>query len=184
MLCYAYHGDLDALGHQYGPGSDPWRHQLGHVDQLAAALAERLPPEGLLVVTADHGMVAVGEDDRVDLDTEPSLWEGVRMVGGEARVRHVHTTPGATDDVLAAWRERLGDRAWILRRDQAVEAGWFGPVVADHLLPRIGDLVVAARGTLGLTRSRVESRLSGFVGQHGSLTAEEQLVPLLAFRRR
>ncbi|WP_418154397.1 alkaline phosphatase family protein [Actinoalloteichus caeruleus] len=182
VLCYAYHGDLDALGHLHGPGSDPWRHQLAHVDQLAAAVAGRLPADGMLVVTADHGMVSIGEDDRVDLDTEAPLREGVRMIGGEARVRHLHTEPGATADVLAAWRERLGDRAWIVRRDQAVEADWFGPVVADHLRPRIGDLVVAARGTLGLTRSRAESRLSGFVGQHGSLTAEEQLVPLLAFR--
>ncbi|MGH3992101.1 MAG: alkaline phosphatase family protein, partial [Pseudonocardiaceae bacterium] len=42
-LCYAYHGDLDLLGHVYGVGSLPWRLQLGHVDRLAAAIAEGLP---------------------------------------------------------------------------------------------------------------------------------------------
>jgi predicted AlkP superfamily pyrophosphatase or phosphodiesterase len=182
-LCYAYHGDLDVLGHIYGPGSDPWLHQLAYVDLLAATIADRLPPGGLLVVTADHGMVQVAAEDRVDLDNEPRLTAGVRTLGGEARARHVYTQRGATDDVLDAWQEQLGDRAWILRRDDAIAAGWFGPRVVDRVRPRIGDLVVAARETLALTRSRAERRLSGFVGQHGSLTPQEQLVPLLAFRK-
>ncbi|WP_309116214.1 alkaline phosphatase family protein [Saccharothrix sp.] len=28
-FCYAYHADLDTLGHVYGPGSDPWRRWCG-----------------------------------------------------------------------------------------------------------------------------------------------------------
>jgi hypothetical protein len=183
-LCYAYHGGLDVLGHVYGPGSDPQRHQLAYVDQLAARIADGMPPGAVLVVTADHGMVEVGPDDRVDIDEEPLLQEGVRMLGGEARARHVYTRSGATDDVFGAWRGLLGDRAWILRRDDAIAAGWFGPRVAEHVRPRIGDLVVAARGTLALTRGRAEKRLSGFIGQHGSLTPREQLVPLLAFQKQ
>jgi hypothetical protein len=181
-FCYAYHADLDVLGHVYGPGSDPWRRQLAHVDHLAAATAAGLPRGGMLVVTADHGMVAVGDEDRVDFDTQPLLQDGVRLLGGEARVRHVYTESGAADDVLHAWQEVLGERAWILRRDEAIEAGWFGPQVAGYVCPRIGDLVVAARGTFAVVRSMVEPRLSRFIGQHGSLTAEEQLIPLLVAR--
>jgi Type I phosphodiesterase / nucleotide pyrophosphatase len=178
-FCYAYHGDLDVLGHVYGPGSDPWRHQLAYIDHVIAAIAARLPRGSVLVVTADHGMVAVTEEGRVDFDTEPALQEGVRMLGGEPRVRHIYTEFGATDDVLHAWYEMLGGRAWILRRDEAIAAGWFGPQVAGYIRPRIGDLVVAAQGTLAVVRSTVEPRLSRFTGQHGSLTAEEQLIPLL-----
>src|SRR5262249_44737336 len=61
-LSYAYHGDLDLLGHVYGPGSPPWRLQLSHVDRLAAAIAAGLPDRTALIVTADHGMVHVPED--------------------------------------------------------------------------------------------------------------------------
>ena len=43
-LVYGYHADLDALGHEYGPGSLPWRMQLSAVDRLAALVAENLPP--------------------------------------------------------------------------------------------------------------------------------------------
>jgi hypothetical protein len=178
-FCYAYHADLDLLGHHYGPGSDPWRYQLAYVDQLAATIAAGLPKNGMLVVTADHGMVAVDEEDRVDYDSEPALRDGVRMLGGEARVRHVYTESGATEDVWNAWRGVLGDHALVLRRDEAIEAGLFGLRVADYVRPRIGDVVVAAQGTLAVVRSTVEQRSSRYSGHHGSLTIEEQLVPLL-----
>lgn len=182
-FCYAYHAELDLLGHVYGPGSAAWCYQLGAVDRLAATLADGLPPDGLLVVTADHGMVAVPEADRVDLDADPRLLAGVRLLGGEARARHVYAEPGAAADVLAAWREVLGDRAWVLSRAEAVAAGWFGPAVAEHALPRIGDVVAAARGTTALVRLGVEPTVSRLVGQHGSLTPDEQHIPLLTYQR-
>lgn len=181
-LCYAYHADLDVLGHAYGPGSDPWRLQLAHIDRLAATVAERLPPEGMLVVTADHGMVTIKKEDRIDFDAQPELQDGVRMLGGEPRARHVYTEPGATDDVLHRWRAVLGEHAWTLRREDAIAAGWFGPQVAGHVRDRIGDVVVAARENIAVIRSAVEPRLSRFVGHHGSLTAAEQLIPLLVFQ--
>jgi hypothetical protein len=181
VFCYAYHADLDFLGHVYGPGSGAWRRQLRVVDVLAAALAEELPPGGRLVVTADHGMVAARE--RIDVDVEAGLLEGVALLAGEPRVRHVHTVPGAAADVQAAWAERVGAGAWVARREEALAAGWFGPRVAPSVLGRIGDVVVAARGDLVVVRSREEAVMSALVGQHGSLTAAEQWVPLLQVHR-
>lgn len=181
-LCYAYHGDLDQLGHLYGAGSLPWRLQLAQIDQLAAAIAEGLPPGTQLVIIADHGMVTVPEDARLDFDLEPALQAGVHQLGGDPRARYVYTEPGATADVLATWRELIGDRAWIRTREEAIAAGWFGPVVDDHVRGRIGDLVVAARTPFAVVRSHVSPRVSSLIGHHGSLTPEEQLIPLLVYR--
>lgn len=175
-FCYAYHGDLDHVGHLYGPGSLPWRLQLSHVDRLVAAIAERLPGGTLLAVVADHGMVTV--TDPVDADAEPALSGGVRVLAGDPRARHVHAVPGAAPDVQAAWSEVLGSRAWVVSREEAVTAGWFGPV-ASPVAERIGDVVVAARGGTGVLRRVAEPRESALVGHHGSLTAAEQLVPFL-----
>ncbi|WP_298180846.1 nucleotide pyrophosphatase/phosphodiesterase family protein [Saccharomonospora sp.] len=180
-FCYAYHGDLDFMGHVYGPGSPQWRLQLRQVDRLVESLVENLPQDAALAVVADHGMVAL-DDTVVDADAEPALLEGVRALAGEVRARHVYAVDGAVDDVFAAWSETLGERAWVLRRQDAVERGWFGPV-AEYVLPRIGDIVVAARGRSGVLRRRREPLESGLVGQHGSLTREEQLVPLAVAER-
>ena len=176
-VCYAYHGDLDLVGHRYGPGSLPWRLQLQLVDRLVAMIAERLPAGALLVVVADHGMVEL--TDPVDADADERLRAGVGVIAGDVRARHVHAAPGAAADVLATWREVLGPRAQVLARADAVAAGWFGPIVADGVRERIGDVVVAAQGGAGVLCRIAEPRESAMVGHHGSLTDAEQLVPFL-----
>lgn len=178
-LCYGYHADLDAMGHLHGPGSLAWRMQLAQVDRLVQRIAEDLPPGAVLAVTGDHGMVAV---DRIhDADTDDALRQGVLLLGGDARARHIYARPGAADEVLAAWRSVLGDDAWVVPGAQAVADGWFGPV-APAMRGRIGDVVVAARGTAAVVRSEAEPLISRMPGQHGSLTTAEQLVPLLLVR--
>ena len=178
-FCYGYHGEVDLLGHLYGPGSPAWRMQLRQVDRLVESLVEGLPPGGLLAIVADHGMVAVEDDDVVDIDECPALLDGVQAIGGEPRARHVYIEDGAADAVLSVWRERLGDRAWVASRDEAIEAGWFGGPVRDEVRARIGDVVAAARREATMVRRTVEPMESSLVGHHGSLTDAEQRIPLL-----
>jgi Type I phosphodiesterase / nucleotide pyrophosphatase len=178
-FCYGYHGDLDLIGHLHGPGSEAWRMQLRQVDRLIESVVEGLPPGGLLVVVADHGMVTVHPEDVVDIDACASLAHGVLDIGGEARARHVYAADGAVDDVLAAWRATVADRAWVVTRDEAIDAGWFGTRIGDDVRPRIGDVVAAARGSAALVRRKVEPMESALIGQHGSLTTAEQRIPLL-----
>ena len=174
QLVYGYHADLDMLGHGHGPGSLPWRLQLRQIDGLAALVAEALPSDALLLVTADHGMVAV--DRTFDADTHPDLRRNVAAVGGDGRARHVYARPGAAADVLATWRSVLGDAGWVVPGEQAIAEGWFGPL-GPHVVDRIGDVVVAARGSAAVTRTVAEPVISKLPGQHGSLSAEEQLDP-------
>lgn len=179
QLVYGYHSHLDTMGHVYGPGSLQWRLQLRQVDRLVETVASMLPPDALLAVTGDHGMVTM--TTTFDADTHPDLQAGVRQLSGEPRARHVHVDPGAAEDVLATWQEVLGDAAWTLSREQAIDEGWFGPV-ASQFADRIGDVVAAARDNAGVIRSQGEKFLSGLPGQHGSLSSAEQLVPLLVAR--
>ncbi|MGV0718369.1 nucleotide pyrophosphatase/phosphodiesterase family protein [Mycolicibacterium sp. XJ662] len=178
-FCYGYHSELDLLGHLYGPGSQAWRMQLRHVDRLVESILEEMPPGGLLAVVADHGMVSAEPADIVDIDSRNQLLSGVQAVGGEPRARHVYVDDGALDDVLAAWQGVLADRAWVVSRDQAIDAGWFGERVSDAVRPRIGDVVAAARGSAVMVRREVEPMESSLIGHHGSLTLAEQTVPLL-----
>ena len=171
-----YHSDLDSTGHRYGTGSRDWRFQLRFVDLLAERIASVLPEGAALYVTADHGMV--DPTDRVDFDETPALQAGVAMLGGDARCRYVYTAPGAEADVLASWRETLGDRAWVFSRDEAVRAGWFGQVEPE-LAPRIGDVVAVPFTDMAIIASQRERMASLMVGMHGSMVSAEQLVPLL-----
>ena len=71
------------------------------------------------------------------------------------------------------------DRAWVVSRDEAIEAGWFGVAVRDEVRVRIGDVVAAARDSATMVRRTVEPVESSLVGHHGSLTSAEQRIPLL-----
>jgi hypothetical protein len=179
---YAYHPGLDFHGHMTGPGSGGWLRELAEVDAAIHAIADRLPPGAALFVTGDHGMVTLTPDQKIDVADEPVLMAGVRFLAGEARARHVLAVDGAERDVLAIWQDEFGDRMWVVSRDEAIDAGWFGPVVVDRARRRIGDVVAAARGRIGVFQREVDPLQAMLVGHHGSLTDAERLVPCAVWR--
>src|SRR5207247_2398618 len=86
--------------------------------------------------------------DKFDVDEHPDLRSGLALLGGEPRARHLYARRGAAADLLAAWREALGDRAWVMSRDEAIKEGWFGSV-DEAMASRIGDVVAAPPGPAG-----------------------------------
>jgi hypothetical protein len=181
-LVYAYHADLDLIGHVRGIESDAWGLQLSAIDTAAGALAERLPAGAVLVVTGDHGMIDVPDGGRIDVDEVDGLMTEVSVLAGEPRMRHVHAVKGAAADVLATWREALADRFWVAAREEAIEGGWFGPRVPARIRARIGDVIVASRGPEVLVQRSVDPLQAGLLGHHGSALPAEQLVPFAVVR--
>jgi hypothetical protein len=177
-VTYVYDGDLDWTGHRYGVDSPQWRAQLAAIDASIEQLREALDPGVRLLVVADHGMIDSPPEARTDVDEHLELRSGVWLFGGEARFRHLYCASGAVEDVMATWRERLGDHAHVLSRDEAIERGWFGPV-ASQVRPRLGDVVVAARGDHAVVSTADFPYENMLVGLHGSLTAAEMEIPIL-----
>ncbi|MGH3368245.1 MAG: alkaline phosphatase family protein [Nocardioidaceae bacterium] len=177
-LVYVYDSDLDGTGHRDGCESEAWRHQLATVDAFAQRLREAVPADTLLVITGDHGMVDVAPGDRLDVDTEPELAEGVLLIGGEARFRHLYCRSGSVDEVAERWRTRMGEDALVLTRAEAIAAGWFGGVRRE-VEPRLGDVLVACMGPVAVLSTERFPHETSLIGLHGSLTVEEMVVPLL-----
>jgi predicted AlkP superfamily pyrophosphatase or phosphodiesterase len=182
-LTYLYVSELDTVAHASGWESAAWTAELeeldGEVSRLSAALGRN---DGILV-TADHGVIDVPHTAHVLFDTVPELVDGVKYVGGEPRCLQLYLedrSSAVADRLASVWREVEGERAWIATREEAIGAGWFGGTVAEDVLPRIGDVIVAARRRIAYYDSRDLSQ-SGrtMIGQHGSLTPEETRVPLI-----
>ena len=178
-LVYGYHPDLDRWGHEDGVDSPSWRAAAREVDNLLERLVDDLPPGCALLVTADHGQLNVPQSQRIDIADDPALAAGLTAVAGEPRVRYLHVEDGALADVQATWREVLGERAWVLTRAEAIEAGWYGPVPPEHA-GRIGDVVVICQDRYAVLASGWEPpAVKTLVAFHGSVTAAEMTVPLL-----
>ncbi|MGL5864555.1 MAG: alkaline phosphatase family protein [Dermatophilaceae bacterium] len=178
-LVYVYWGELDKVGHVHGCTSWQWGEQLETIDRELARLADALPDDCSLTITADHGMVDVPQDARVDVAADPRLAAGVEVVSSEPRAPHLWVAPGAVADVLAAWRAVLGSRAEVVERDDAVARGWFGEV-RPEVRGRIGDVVVTTGAAFAVVDSRrARPELLALIGLHGSLTDDEVSVPVL-----
>ena len=183
-LVYLYWGDIDKIGHVHGSDSRQWVEELEEVDAQLARLATLLPADTSLHVTADHGMVDVPLDARPDLAADAELDAGVRHVSGEPRCLQLHVQPGSLEDVLATWRARLGADAHVVTGEEAIAAGWFGPV-EDRVRPRIGDVIAAMTGPVAVVDSRRHRpELRELLGVHGSITADEVAIPWLTLPAR
>ena len=184
-LVYLYVPELDMIAHRAGWESDEWTAALEELDGEVRRLDEALGADEGLLVTADHGVLDVAEKGRVVFGGQAALVDGVRHVAGEPRCLQLHFEPDASDALraatVAAWREAESHRSWVVTREEAVEAGWFGPV-DEAVLPRIGDLLVAARKGVVYYDGRSTGGAAGsMIGQHGSWSSEETQVPLRRF---
>ena len=180
QVVYCYERMLDHDGHGHGVGSWQWLERLVQVDDMVAHLAAQLPPDTCLLVTGDHGMVNVPDEHKIVAEDEPAL-AGCRHIGGEARFRQLYCADPTR--IAGAWGEFMGERAHVVTRTQALDAGWFGPSVDKRVIPRIGDVLVAMREDWGVMTAAFPGEFS-LVGMHGSLTAEEMVVPLFSFDPR
>lgn len=177
-LTYVYDSDLDWTGHKFGVASTQWLQQLAMVDAEAEQMRDALPHSVRLLVVADHGMVDSEISSRVDVDEVLELRDGVALLGGEARFRHLYCSRGSVDTVVATWREVLGEKALVLTRDDAIARNWFGEV-APGVLPRVGDVLVACRDDAAVVSTADFPYEKLLVGMHGSLTPAEMLIPIL-----
>ncbi len=174
-LGYFYERQLDHAGHEHGTGSPAWLRALESADALVAELRAGLPSDVVILVTGDHGMVDVPLSRRLVVEDEPELLAGVTALAGEGRFRQLMTA--RPEHLAVRWRDRLGDRAWVRTRDEAIAEGWFGEV-SPRLAGRFGDVLVAMADD-GAVMTRTLPKELELVGMHGSLTPAEVEVPLL-----
>ncbi|MDG2112759.1 MAG: alkaline phosphatase family protein [Actinomycetota bacterium] len=174
---YSYYDGLDKVGHVHGVDqSSHYLDELQFVETLVERLVSALPPGVELLVTADHGMVEVGDRLRQVCPEALSL---TASTSGEARFMWLHARQGAAADLLEAAAPHSDD-GWVVGIEQVLDEGWFGPVVNHEARMRLGDVALVAREPIAFVEPNTSDG-SWLVGRHGGLTAEEMYVPLLRY---
>ncbi|HEU4841507.1 MAG TPA: alkaline phosphatase family protein [Ilumatobacteraceae bacterium] len=175
---YAYYGGVDKTAHERGFG-DFYEAELRYADRLVGDLLDVLPPGAVLLVTADHGQVQVGDNVIIP---DRALLDMVAQQSGEGRFRWWHARHGSVDDLAKAAAERYEDVAWVVTREQVIDEHWFGPSIAAPMAARLGDVALVPHAPVTFF-DPADSGPFELVCRHGSLTSAEVLVPLLAGRR-
>jgi hypothetical protein len=175
-VAYVYIAELDMAAHASGVASNQWIRRLEELDGFVADLRRRLAPNDGLLITADHGVIDVPASRHLVVPMGSALLEGV-AVGGEPRFLHLYSEDQS--ETLERWRESEGHRSYVVSRDEAIGAGWFGPV-EGFVRERIGDVLVTPRGeTVYYIEGQATSQSLAMVGQHGGLSRAETLVPII-----
>jgi predicted AlkP superfamily pyrophosphatase or phosphodiesterase len=176
QFVYAYYGGIDKIAHERGFGAY-YEAELRAADRLVGDIIEQLSPGSVLLVTADHGQVEVG--DRI-VHPSKELLSHVVFQSGEGRFRWLHARKGAVTQLFEAARDEVGDLAWVVTREKMLDEQWFGPTVAPPIAARLGDVALVPHAPVSFFDA-ADSGPFELVCRHGSLTSAEVLVPLLAY---
>lgn len=175
---YLYINDLDAAGHEFGVGSPEWIDALTMADDFVGLVRQNLPAGVRFTITSDHGMLNAQEKIMID----GQLIRDVTLIGGEPRARHIYVTEGRERYVQSAWHAKLGAKAQVLLKSEAIEQELFGADPTPQTLERMGDLVVIPRDEMVLIEPARKHLEGAMVGHHGGLTEVERSIPLVSFQ--
>ena len=161
---YAYYGGIDKTAHERGFG-EFYDAELRFADRLVGDVLDVLPPGAVLLVTADHGQVEVG--DRI-IEPDADLLAMVAQQSGEGRFRWWHARPGrrrrprqgrrrALRGRRLGGHQRADDRRALVRPDAGAADG--GPARRRRpRRPRAGQL--PRPGRLRAVPARLPARLA------------------------
>ncbi|MEY4067808.1 MAG: hypothetical protein RLZZ332_144 [Actinomycetota bacterium] len=176
---YCYYDGVDKIAHERGFG-EFYDAELLAADRLVADIATSLPKDAVLLVTADHGQVMVGSNT---MQLAPDVTRHLSHQSGEGRFRWLHVNSSRVDEVVAAARSQHGDVAWVMTRDEMIDAGYFGPRVTDVVRRRMGDVAVMAKADVSFD-DPADKTYFELQCRHGSMTSAEIDVPFLGVAGR
>ena len=175
---YLYYPRVDAFAHDRGPEDEVVQAEVVNVDRQLSRLADGLKGRARLMVTADHGQVAVSERARhvvrADDDIDELL---IAPPSGEPRVPLFHVREGEAEEFERRFRDRFGEWFVLLTAFEVERLELLGPgPLADVTRQRVGDYLALPLGEDVLAYEPPEDWMLGF---HAGLTPAEMLVPLI-----
>ncbi len=174
-----YWGATDAIGHTRGPWTEAFTAELRSID---AALERELAgavDDTLIIISADHGFMAMEESDYLVIGDYPELERNLLLPPvGDIRAAYLFVRNGKKEEVKRFITKNFGDTLLCLDSERALDAGLFGlGEIKPEVRNRIGDLIVISTGSEAIYHSQKESTKPK--GMHGGLTPQEMLVPFI-----
>ncbi len=177
-LVYAYYPGVDTVAHEFGLHDRVYERELADADRIVAELRDALPSHTALLVTSDHGQVHLERDAWLTL---PEVASRCAAMAGDGRFRYCYAHRGAARELLAVARNEVGERGWVWSRAELLDQQLLGGGATGTVPGRLGDVVLAARDAVAFVDPALPNEQQLRSG-HGSLTADEMLVPMLAAR--
>ncbi|MEY4532834.1 MAG: hypothetical protein RI926_603 [Actinomycetota bacterium] len=182
-LVVLYVSELDELAHNKGVMSSEWSAALESVDGALKILSDELPADAGVFVTADHGVIDVPPTRHYLYGNDVEHMQHIASVGGEPRCLQLYFSEDATasqrEATLLTWRKDWSELAWVMSREEVINAGLYGQV-ANTSMQRIGDIFVLANKDVAFYDERdLTFKGRNMIGQHGGMSTTELSIPAI-----
>ena len=193
---YIYYDKIDARCHEYGPNSPQVEAEIRYIlttlEQVLAIKYSWQRRKVLLILTADHGQAEIDPVTTIYLNLDHHLAGFERFIrfnrkrellvpAGSSRDMFLYIKDGLLDEAEGFLAERLEGRAEVVNVRTLIDDGYFGPVISSEFLGRVGDLVVLPYRHESVWWYEKDKFVQKYYGQHGGLTQEEMLVPMVMY---
>ncbi len=187
---FAYYATPDTIAHARGPFTSTYASEVEAIfytiqRELFEKLNKDVAKRTLLLISADHGLAEIKQENIIDIALHPDLLRMLKVPPtGDSRCLILHSK--SEEEILKIedyFRLRFSDQFRVIRSSNALKEGLFGfGEIKEQLRDRIGDLIAIPKGNVAVDNSNVQPRIEYVPGRHGGLSANEMIVPLIASR--
>ena len=177
---YLYYSAVDTAVHAHGPGSRQVAAEVVELDERLDGLAQDLPENARLVVSADHGGYDVGPRQKLLLRPDDELSSCLLTPpAGEPPTPLFHVRPGREADFAATFRRTAGDAFVLLTPDEVEALRLLGPdLLSPTTRARIGDFMALSAAGESVVYAP-DTAIVNMKGFHGGLSPTEVRIPLI-----
>lgn len=188
---YAYWSGIDNAAHAFGPHSSEYTNALEQFsDELQKEFFEkidsRVADETLVLVTADHGQMAIDPETNIYLNTVPGFVDSLAVSPAGKRIEpwgmnrdmFIQFQEERIDAMIAVLQNTLKDIAHVVRSRDMAAKGLFGKGIEHpEFRSRIGNVMILPYDGKGVWYEHFPGKKSVHRGVHGGLTQDEMLIP-------
>lgn len=189
--CGVYLGNIDYQGHIFGPFSQEYTREVLSLfelfkEELLLKIKKGWIRNLIIVLTADHGQIAVDPSQTIYLNQYKVLNDNLAIGSsgrkippwGSPRDIFLSVRDDKLKEMISFLQKELNGDAYVLPSQEAFNNGLFG--VGDpnkNFFNRLGNILILPKGNQTIWYEHVPGELFTFRGYHGGLSANEMLIP-------
>lgn len=183
---FVYWPVLDEMAHKFGVSDEK---TISHFQELTryfenyVASWKAKDPFFRLILSADHGLIDIPEENQLNLEDFPALSQSLTLpLSGEARAPFFYVHPDQIEIFKEEIEKNFASLGTLYTRKEILESNLFGLFELHPQLPsRIGDYVFIFEKPYTLKDTILGEKRHKMVGHHGGLSEEELYVPFIVF---
>ena len=178
----AYYKEPDSTMHRTGCYSEKTKTKIKSLDRRVESMAQKLQ-NALLIVTADHGLIDISEDVRLEKIKE--INDCLRLPPAiEPRAVAFYVKEDKKEQFETEFKQRFGQDFILLSAEEYLRQGYAGEGPMHHKFREfLGDYMALATGSRILQYQTPDGIDSvEFKAHHAGLTQNEMIVPMIVYQ--